>query len=163
MFLQTKSYSADKFVRHGSILVRSEAMLEVALAWTCHLQTLNYNTRWQWPLFCISDLIFLKRWNSFNFVLWYFHALFFFKNLLRLEVSSGPCFHLSNLCMSLRCPSCSSVCVCVFITQRWTPEKMYGLKFTTYGGPPHVCGKYKCLSPLKTWPLVLDWNAWEEY
>lgn len=34
MFLQTKSYSADKFVRHGSILVRSEAMLEVALAWT---------------------------------------------------------------------------------------------------------------------------------
>lgn len=34
MFLQTKSYSADKFVRHGSVLVRSEAMLKVALAWT---------------------------------------------------------------------------------------------------------------------------------
>lgn len=63
--------------------------------------------------FCKNDLIFLKRWNSFTYFWWYFSCTFFFKKK-RLKVSSGPCFHLSDLCMSLRCPFVS-VCLCLYV------------------------------------------------
>jgi len=42
---------------------------------------------------------------------------------------------------------CACVCMWLFITQRWTPEKIYGLKFTAYADPPGVGGKCRCLPP----------------